>query len=438
MNRVSFFSFHDLTHSECIWHYLSIGPRWHAWWSSTKQEKQKVPLGCFLTNSINTALLDLSLAVPRVQGPMSRHRVADILPLMKIVLRASRPGLLIGIHCILCNGPCTAQRFHTIENGHTCRIWCADESDSLTHYSECPSLYNIFDFFLETCYDIATEIIFCTTYHPCVHAKSSIWYRGSGLHRCLSLPFINTALTPRTLEALMIACKEGFAWWRPSLLPTPTCIRQRVLRNTSLASSPHLPTSQAQVQVSISLQRSFHNTWKRQRLLWVGYFYKWWYSRCWWWNSCWVWCDFPISSWKNCCHVWSRRHHEAQLAFSGARTPTTLLKWLPWLKHCLFLVHMVQWPVMSSRVFYCDSMHAAGICLGTIQARTNVQWALACQQSLIHTQRTLQLTMQQVYGHGVNLGNECADHAAALGRFALTSSARCCVGHHCPWSSFRS
>ena len=30
--------------------------------------------------------------------------------------------------------------------------------------------------------------------------------------------------------------------------------------------------------------------------------------------------------------------------------------------------------------------------------------------------------MQHVYGHTGNLGNECADHAAALGTFGLTSS----------------
>ena len=30
--------------------------------------------------------------------------------------------------------------------------------------------------------------------------------------------------------------------------------------------------------------------------------------------------------------------------------------------------------------------------------------------------------MQHVYGHGGNLGNECVDHAAALGTFGLTSS----------------
>ena len=67
-------------------------------------------------------------------------------------------------------------------------------------------------------------------------------------------------------------------------------------------------------------------------------------------------------------------------------------------------------------------MHAAGICLGTIQARTHVQLALACQQSMIRVQHRLRLTMQHVYGHSGNLGNECADHAAALGTFGLISS----------------
>ena len=67
-------------------------------------------------------------------------------------------------------------------------------------------------------------------------------------------------------------------------------------------------------------------------------------------------------------------------------------------------------------------MHAAGICLGTIQARTCLQLALACQQSMIRVQHRLRLTMQHVYGHSRNLGNECADCAAALGTFGLISS----------------
>ena len=67
-------------------------------------------------------------------------------------------------------------------------------------------------------------------------------------------------------------------------------------------------------------------------------------------------------------------------------------------------------------------MHAAGICQGTIQARTHVQLALACGQSMIRAQHRLRLTIQHVFGHGGNLGNECADHATALGTLGLISS----------------
>ena len=71
---------------------------------------------------------------------------------------------------------------------------------------------------------------------------------------------------------------------------------------------------------------------------------------------------------------------------------------------------------------YYDALYAAGLCLGTIQARTHVQLALACQRSLILAQRKLRLTMQHVYGHSGNLGSECADHAAALGTLGKASS----------------
>ena len=67
-------------------------------------------------------------------------------------------------------------------------------------------------------------------------------------------------------------------------------------------------------------------------------------------------------------------------------------------------------------------MHAAGICLGTIQARTHVQLALVCQQSMIRVQDRLCHTMQFVYGHAGNLGSECADHGAALGILGQVSN----------------
>ena len=114
---------------------------------------------------------------------------------------------------------------------------------------------------------------------------------------------------------------------------------------------------------------------------------------------------------------------EAHLAFTGSRTHsnntaemTTKIEALSFLGP--------HGPVARDEqsCIYYDSEHAAGVCLGTIQARTHVQLALACQQSVIRAQHRLQLTMQHVFGHGGNLGNECADHAAALGTFGLISS----------------
>ena len=69
-----------------------------------------------------------------------------------------------------------------------------------------------------------------------------------------------------------------------------------------------------------------------------------------------------------------------------------------------------------------DSKHAAGVCLGTTHARSHVQLGLSCQQLLLKVQRRLRSTLQPVYSHAGNLGNECADHAAALGAFGLLSN----------------
>ena len=110
-----------------------------------QNNKQKIATGLLLDKLRKQDFAGpLASRASRVLGPNSRHRVADILPHMKSVSRASRPGLLVGFLRILCNGLCTAQGFHTDEHGHTCRIGCPNEPDSLTHYNECPRLYNIF------------------------------------------------------------------------------------------------------------------------------------------------------------------------------------------------------------------------------------------------------------------------------------------------------
>ena len=64
----------------------------------------------------------ISVRASKVLGPISRYRVVGILLHMKLVSRASRPGLTVGFFRILCNGPCTAQRLHTEDHEHTCRV----------------------------------------------------------------------------------------------------------------------------------------------------------------------------------------------------------------------------------------------------------------------------------------------------------------------------
>ena len=114
---------------------------------------------------------------------------------------------------------------------------------------------------------------------------------------------------------------------------------------------------------------------------------------------------------------------EAHLAFSGARTHSNNTAEMTAMIEALFFLGP-HGPVTRDEqsCIKTDSMHAAGICLDTIQARTHVQLALPCQQSMNRAQHRLRLTMQHLYGHVGNLGNECGDHAAALGTFGLISS----------------
>ena len=90
-----------------------------------QNKKQKVATGLLLDKlRAQDFAGPLSGRTTRVLGPISRHCIADILPHLKRVSRASRPGLLAGFLRILCNGLCTAQRFHTADNDHSCRIGC--------------------------------------------------------------------------------------------------------------------------------------------------------------------------------------------------------------------------------------------------------------------------------------------------------------------------
>ena len=110
-----------------------------------QNKKQKVATGLLLDKLHKQDFAGpLSSRASKALGPISRYRVANILLHMKLASRASRPGLIVGFLRILCNELCTAQRFHTEEHDHTCRVGCPNEPDSLSHYNGCPRLYKIF------------------------------------------------------------------------------------------------------------------------------------------------------------------------------------------------------------------------------------------------------------------------------------------------------
>ena len=74
-----------------------------------QNKKQKVATGLLLEKLHKKEFAGpLSSRASRVLGPISRYRVADILPHMKLVSRASRPGLIVGFLRILFSGLCTA------------------------------------------------------------------------------------------------------------------------------------------------------------------------------------------------------------------------------------------------------------------------------------------------------------------------------------------
>ena len=59
----------------------------------------------------------LSSRVSRVLGPISRRRIADILPTYE-VSRVSRPGLLVGFLLIFCSGLCSTENSHCRERSN--------------------------------------------------------------------------------------------------------------------------------------------------------------------------------------------------------------------------------------------------------------------------------------------------------------------------------
>ena len=107
---------------------------------------------------------------------------------------------------------------------------------------------------------------------------------------------------------------------------------------------------------------------------------------------------------------------EAHLAYAGSRLHSSNTAELSSIVEALSFLGPHGPVVRDSRsCMFHDSRHAASICLGTVQSRASVHLGLACQRLSLRIELRLRFTTQHIYSHAQNLGNECADHNAALG-----------------------
>ena len=168
------------------------------------------------------------------------------------------------------------QRFHTEEHDHTCRVGCPNEPDSLTHYNECPRLYNIFVSFWRhatilpqrnrSLHDLITRV-FIQSRHM------ELWYWAS-----LMLLFMPISIAKIRESWKFSDCMKGRI----------RCLRPRISGNVSCSTHtlcPH-PNSEsdsaAQAQARYpylpnarSITRERGNDYRGWAIL-----FWWWYSRC--------------------------------------------------------------------------------------------------------------------------------------------------------------
>ena len=85
----------------------------------------------------------ISLRASKALGPISRYRVADILPHMKLASRASRLGSRLVFYAS-CATVCARHEDFTLKETSKRVVLDVGMNPILSHYNECPNLYNMF------------------------------------------------------------------------------------------------------------------------------------------------------------------------------------------------------------------------------------------------------------------------------------------------------
>ena len=384
-----------------------------------QNKKQKVATGLLRDKLYKQDFTGpISLRASTDLGPISRYRVADILPHMKLVSRASRPGLTVGVLRVLCNGLCTAWRFHTEEHDHRCRVGCPNDPDSLSLTLQWVSSFVQYIYsLLETGYCTFTEKPSSPWHdHPCVPAKPSMWNCGDGLHW-------RFWLCPSAPSKYQESCE---LWWlherkNPLYDSDHSCLRSRISGDMSdkthacntapifrlwkpKAKSPYLPNAR-------STTRERGNDFRGWAIIYTDGGTRVVNGET---LAGWVVIALSMEELISCLILLTPPTLILPSQVPEI-TPTTPLKWLPWLRHCLSLVLMVRWPEMWNRVmilntWWCVPGHdpsphprTAGARMSTVHAmRPNTGYGLPCNTCTV-TQGTWAMTVLIMLQHLVHL-----------------------------------
>ena len=147
-----------------------------------KIQKAATTLLCDTTQKRDFALPTAARA-SRILGPISRHLTAQIIPMIRNAARGSRPGSAVGTLRVLCNGMCTAKRFHVGNEEQTCRIGCFGEPVCSSHYNRYPLLFNILiTIWRNAGVQLQGDQLFHDLITQTFIKKPSTWNRGYGCY----------------------------------------------------------------------------------------------------------------------------------------------------------------------------------------------------------------------------------------------------------------
>ena len=285
------------------------------------------------------------------------------------------------------------------------RVGCPDEPNSLSRDNECPLLCTLFASVWGHATAPPRRPSFPRLNHPGFSTKPSIWNRGNGSSMLSSTPITTTcrnientgnfwdcmkgrirsmtAITRAYAHAYQLVCLARYIPGVPS---------QKFRLLAANARYPHLPNVR-------TTTRERGNDFQ----VWAIYT-----------DGCSRLADGEtFAGWGAVARSFHGRIYvmfgpvittEAHLAFAGSRVHSNNAAEMSATVEALsFLGH--HGPVARdahSCVFF-DSKHAAGVCLGTIHARTHVHLGLSCQQLWLKVQHRLRFTMQHVHSHAENL-----------------------------------